>query len=309
MARIRSKKEISMKNLILFVLFSLSSSSLFAKLNVVTTTTDLAALTSDIGGQHVAVTAITKGYQDPHFVEAKPSYLLKMRKADLFIQVGLELEVAWAPALLTNARNPKILPGSPGFLEASSGCEILQKQTGPIDRSLGDVHPFGNPHFWLDPENGRQMARNIAERLKNIDPTHSKNYDNNLAVFESRLNAKEKEWSAQAASLQGLKVVTYHNSWPNFAKRFGLNVLNFIEPKPGIPASPAHIKGLINQIKDERIKLILIEPYFDEKLPAKIAADTGAKLVIFPPSVEAFENIKTYFDLFDTNLRLLKENL
>lgn len=287
----------------------MAPSALLANLKVVTTTEDLAALAQEVGGDLVDVTHIAHGHQDPHFVEAKPSFLLKLRKADLFIQVGLELEVAWAPPLLTNARNPKILPNHEGFLEASEGCDILEKTAGRVDRSMGDAHPFGNPHFWLDPENGRIMARNIAQKLEALDADHAKVYQANLARFESKLTEKEKEWDAMAAPIKGSKAVTYHNSWPNFAKRFGIEVANFIEPRPGVPASPLHVEELINQIRKEKIPLILVEPYFDTKLPQKIADQTGAKLMILMPSVAGAEQIRTYFDLFDYDLKLLRQGL
>ncbi|MBI4064347.1 MAG: zinc ABC transporter substrate-binding protein [Elusimicrobia bacterium] len=295
----------------LSTIYCLLSTSHAAKLNVVTTTEDMAALAREVGGDLINVETIAKGYQDPHFVDAKPSYLLKLKKADLFIQIGLELEVGWAPPLLTNARNSKILPGNPGFLEASQGCDILQKSAGVVDRSLGDVHPLGNPHFWLDPNNGKTIAKSIAQRLSALDGAHAKDYQANLERFETKLSGKEKEWDKliSQSNIKGIKVVTYHNSWPNFAGRFGLNVVNFIEPKPGIPAAPAHVQALIQQIKSEKITLLLIEPYFDDKLPKKIAKETGAKLLIFLPSVGAKEGVKTYFDLFDYNLNLLKEAL
>ncbi len=279
-----------------------------AQLNVVTTTSDLAALAREVGGDLVEVESIAKGYMDPHFVEAKPSYLLKLRRADLFIEVGLELEVGWAPSLLTNARNPKILPGNAGFLDASENCEILQKRSN-VDRSMGDVHPLGNPHYWLDPENGRAIARSIAGKLKELDPSHAVAYGENLAGLEKKLAEKEKEWDRLAAPLKGRKIVTYHNSWPNFAQRFGVEVVNFIEPKPGIPPSPAHIRALVDHMKRERVSVIMMEPYFDAKLPEKIGRDTGAKVLVFPPSVGAEPEIKTYFDLFDYDLKLLSEAL
>ncbi len=290
------------------LLFAAPSLAL-AKVRVVTTTEDLAALAREVGGESAEVSAIAKGYQDPHFVEAKPSYLLKLKQADLFIQVGLELEVGWAPPLLNNARNPKILPGNPGFMDASEGCDILQKPSGRVDRSEGDVHPLGNPHFWLDPSNGRVIARSIARKLSLLDAAHVKEYQDNLARFESRLTEKEKEWDGLAAPLKGIRVVTYHNSWPSFAKRFGIEVANFVEPKPGIPPSPAHVQALMKQIEAEKIPLLLVEPYFDTKLPEKIARKTGAKMVVFPPSVGAAKEIHTYFDLFDHDLALLREAL
>lgn len=301
-----------MKFLNLFVLaifLCAAPAPLTAKVKVVTTTEDLAALASEVAGDAAEVTAIARGYQDPHFVETKPSYLLKLKKAQLFIQVGLELETSWAPALLTSARNPGILPGRPGFMNASEGCEILEKPSGGVDRSLGDVHAFGNPHYWLNPENGRVIARAIARRLSVIDPDNAEKYKANLAAFETRLSEKEKEWDAVAASFKGVKVVTYHNSWPSFAKRFGLEVTDFVEPKPGIPPSPAHIHSLIARIRAEGVRLLLVEPYFDLKLPKKVAAGSGAALLVFPPSVGAEKNIKNYFGLFDRQLELLKNAL
>ena len=296
-----------MKFLNLFLLASfLCAAPLAAKVKVVTTTEDLAALAREVAGETAEVGSIARGYQDPHFVEAKPSYLLKLKKAQLFIQVGLELETGWAPALLTSARNPGILPGRPGFLDASEGCEILEKPAGGVDRSLGDVHPLGNPHYWLDPENGRLIARAIARRLSAIDPANAEKYKANLAAFEERLSQKQKEWDAAAAALKDVKVVTYHNSWPSFAKRFGLDVVDFVEPRPGIPPSPAHIHSLIARIKAEGVRLLIVEPYFDQKLPKKVAAEAGVPLAIVPPSVGGEEGIKTYTGLFDRQLELLK---
>ncbi len=285
----------------------MAPSFLFAKLQVVTTTEDLASIARDIGKDNIDVSAIAKGYQDPHFVDPKPSYLLKLGRADVLMIVGLELEVGWLPPLLQNARNSKIIPGNPGYLDASEGCHVLQKPTGVVDRSMGDVHPYGNPHYWTEPENGRVIAKHIADKLTELDQPHAADYAANLKAFEDKLTAKEKEWNAIAATFKGVKVITYHNSWPNFADAYGLNIVNHVEPKPGIPPSPAHVQSLITQIKQEKIPLLLIEPYFDEKLPQKIAAETGAKLLLFPPSVGGVKEIKTYFDLFDYDLNLIAD--
>jgi len=305
-----TEKETIMKSLKVFVLTliaGLAAAPVQATLKVVTTTEDMASLTREVGGKLVDVNAIAKGYQDPHFVDAKPSYLLKLRSADLLVVVGLELEVGWLPPLLTNARNSKIIPGYPGYLDASRGCDVMQKPAGTVDRSLGDVHPLGNPHYWTDPDNGRIIAQRIAAKLQELDPSNAKTYAENLAAFQKTLTDKEKQWDALAADFKDVQVVTYHNSWPNFAKHYHLNIVNHVEPKPGIPPSPAHIQELISQIKRDKIPLILVEPYFDERLPEKIARETGAKLIIFPPSVGGDPAIKSYFDLFDHNLKLLHD--
>jgi len=295
-----------LKNLALMLSLLASPSLLLAgKLRIVTTTQDLASIAEEIGRDNVEVISMAKGYQDPHFVDAKPSFLLKLGKADLLMIVGLELEVGWLPPLLTNGRNSRILPGQAGFLDASAGCDILQKPSGPIDRSMGDIHPEGNPHYWLDPENGRIIARYICAKLAELDPAHQKDYRDNLERFEARLSEKEKEWRFLAESFNGVKVITYHNSFPNFAKAFGVQIVNHVEPKPGIPPSPSHVQELIEQIRSEKIPLLLIEPYFDAKLPMKIAEETGAKLLIFPPSVGGDPHVKTYFDLFDYDLKLI----
>ncbi len=279
------------------------------KLQVVTTTEDLAALAREVGGDLVEVNPIAKGYQDPHFVEAKPSYLLKLKKADLFIQMGLELEAAWAPALLTAARNPKILPGQPGFLEASGGCEVLQKAEGTVDRSLGDVHPFGNPHLWTDPENGRIIARNIAHRLGELSPREAPVFQDRLKDFEGRLDDAQTRWQSWMAPHRGTRVVTYHNSWPNFAKRFGLEVAAQVEPKPGVPPSPQHVRALIRRMRDERIGLLIMETYFDARLPEKIARETGADLLVLPASVGGETEVRDYIGLFERNIKRLTEIL
>lgn len=279
------------------------------KIRVVTTTEDLASLVREVGGEDAEVVSLARGYQDPHFVDAKPSHLLKLRKADLFVQIGLELEAAWAPALLNSARNPGILPGAPGFLEASEGCEVLQKPAGPVDRSQGDVHPLGNPHHWTDPENGRIMARNIRDRLAQLRPERAAAFAARLASFEKRLDEGLARWRAQMAPYPGTRVVTYHRSWPNFAKRFGLEVVDQVEPKPGVPPSPQHVKNLIARMRSEKVPLILMETYFDPRLARKIARDAGADLIVFPASVGGEPGIKTYIDLFDNNIGLLVDAL
>src|SRR3954447_8411133 len=254
-------------------------------LNVVTATTDMAALAQEVGGDKVSVESIAKGYQDPHFVEAKPSFLLKLRQADLLITVGLQLEIGWLPPLITQSGNPRIQVGGNGYLDASQFAEILLKPTGTISRAMGDVHPLGNPHYWLDPDNGRRVAKGIATKLGELDPADASYFQQRFQDFDKRLTAAEKNWDDQMRPYRGRKVVTYHRSWPNFAHHFGLDVVSYIEPRPGIPPTPQHTIELMQQMKRDNVKLMLIEPYFDLKTPNSVARETGGRVVVLLPSV------------------------
>ena len=275
------------------------------KLNVVTSTTDLAALTQEVGGDKVNVESIAKGYQDPHFVEAKPSFLLKLRQADLLIAVGLQLEIGWLPPLITQSGNPRIQVGAQGYLDASQFAEILEIPQGTVTRAEGDVHPLGNPHYWLDPDNGRRIARGIANKLADMDPADGAFFQQRFQDFEKRLLTAEQKWDAEMKPYRGRKVVTYHRSLPNFAKHFGLDVIGYVEPRPGIPPTPSHTLELIQLMKRENCKIILVEPYFDLKTPQSIARETGAQVVVYLPSVGGVKEVTTYFQLFDYDIALL----
>jgi zinc/manganese transport system substrate-binding protein len=277
------------------------------KLNVVTTTEDLASIVREVGGDHVAVESIARGYQDPHFVEAKPSFILKLQKADLLVVVGRELEIGWLPALIQQSRNAKIQQGADGYLDASLQALILEVPQGQITRAMGDVHPQGNPHYWLDPENGKRIAKSVAGKLSQVRPNDRAYFDQRLADFTTRLDAAEKRWLAQMAPYKGTKVVTYHRSFPNFAERFGLNIVGYVEPRPGIPPSPQHTLDLINEMKRQNIKLVLVEPYFDLKTPNSIGRETGAQVLVLPPSVGGTKDVPDYFKLFDYDINLLVE--
>ena len=283
-------------------LLAVSAPAAAAKLQVVTTLQDLASLAQLVGGDRIETFALAKGYQDPHFVDAKPSFVLKLSRADLLIVVGLELEIGYLPPLLDQSRNDRIHLGAPGYLDASLNCEILGRPTGLVTRAMGDVHPYGNPHYWTDPENGRAIARGIAAKLAALDPAGEVTYQGNLAAFEAKLTAKEKEWDAKVAAFAGTKVVTFHDSWPNFARHFQLDVVGHVEPKPGIPPSPTHTLEIINLIRSQKVPLILVEPYFDTKTPKAIAAATGATVVTLYPSVGGVPEIGDYFALFDHDL-------
>jgi len=277
------------------------------KLNVVTATTDMAALAQEVGGDRISVESIAKGYQDPHFVEAKPSFLLKLRQADLLIVVGLQLEIGWLPPLITQSGNARVQVGAGGYLDASQFAEILDIPTGTVTRAMGDVHPLGNPHYWLDPDNGRRIAKGIAGKLGELDPADVSYFQERFQDFDKRLTAAEQKWDTEMKPFHGRKLVTYHNSFPNFAKHFGLNVIGYVEPRPGIPPTPSHTIELIGLMKRENCKVILVEPYFDLKTPYSIARETGGKVVQYLPSVGGEKDVTDYFKLFDYDIGLLTQ--
>ena len=274
-------------------------------LNVVATTEDLGAITRQVGGDKVAVTALAKGYQDPHFVDPKPSFILAVSHADLLIVVGRELEIGWLPPLLTSSRNNKVQPGSKGYLDASLTVRILDIPAGQITRAMGDVHPFGNPHYWLEPGNGRKIAQAIKDKLSELSPASAGFFAQRYADFDSRLGAAEKRWDEAMAPYKGTKIVTYHRSWPNFMERFGLNVMGYVEPKPGIPPSPSHTLELIQEMKAQSVKVIAVEPYFDLKTPQSIATQVGGQVVVLAPSVGGAKEAADYIALFDYDVNLL----
>jgi len=276
-----------------------------AAVNVMATTEDLADLTREVGGDRVKVETIARGYQDPHFVEAKPSFILKLAKADLLVVVGRELEIGWLPPLIQQSRNAKVQVGAEGYLDASLTARILEIPTGQITRAMGDVHPLGNPHYWLDPDNGRRIAKAIADKLSRMAPADASYFASRYADFDKRLAEAEKRWDAMMAPYKGLKVVTYHRSWPNFVDRFGLDVIGYVEPRPGIPPSPGHTIDLIAEMKRQNVKILLVEPYFDLKTPNSIGRETGAKVLVMPPSVGGDKAITDYITLFDHDLALL----
>jgi len=283
----------------------LAAAPAHAELNVVTTTEDLAALAREVGGDKVKVESLSRGYQDPHFVEAKPSFVIKLHSADLLIAVGRELEIGWLPPLVNQARNAKVQPGGEGYFDASQGVKILEIPTGQLTRAMGDVHPQGNPHYWLDPDNGLRIAKGIQKKLSALSPADAAYFAQREDAFEKRLAEAQKRWDAQMAPYKGTKIVTYHRSWPNFVDRFGLDVIGYVEPRPGIPPSPSHTIDLINDMKAKNVKIIMVEPYFDLKTPNSIARETGAKVLVMAPSVGAEKEITDYISLFDYDVKLL----
>jgi len=277
------------------------------KLNIMTATTDLAALAQEVGGDKVDVESVARGYQDPHFVEAKPSFLLKLRHADLLIVVGLELEIGWLPPLISQSTNPRIQVGAPGYFDASRFAKILEIPTGVVTRAEGDVHPLGNPHYWLDPENGLRIAKGIQTKLSEMRPNDAAYFAQRYDSFEQRIKQADQKWIAEMKPYAGRKIVTYHRSWPNFAEHFGLDVVGYVEPRPGIPPSPQHTVELIGLMKRDDVKVIVVEPYFDLKTPNAVARDTGGQVIVLMPSVGGEKEITDYFKLFDYDIAKLKQ--
>ena len=278
-------------------------------LRIVTTTSDLASLAKEVGGDRVVAESIARGYQDPHFVEAKPSFLLQLKKAELLAVVGLELEIGWLPPLLEQSRNATIRPGTPGYLDLSAGVEIFDRPAAAVDRSMGDIHASGNPHYWLEPGNAIRIAIQFRDRLAKLRPADEPYFTARLNDFKVRANEANKRWTAALAPYRGAKIVTYHRSWTNFVHRYGLDVIDFVEPKPGVPPSPSHLFELVRTMKANKVKVILVEPYFDLKTPNSVAQKAGAKVLVMYPSVGGTEGLDDYVKLFDRNVAALVEGL
>ena len=268
------------------------------KLNVVATTPDLAALAQSIGGTRVLVKALAKSTEDPHFVDAKPSHIVTLNRADVLIEGGAELELGWLPPLLESARNSKIATGAPGRIVASQGVKMLEIPTS-FDRSKGDVHSLGNPHFMLDPINVKIIAAQIADHFAQVDPKSAALYQANLQAFNGKVDAKLTEWQRQLAPYRGAKIVTYHKDFPYLAERFGFEVVETLEPKPGIAPSPAHLTRVITTMKASNARVILVQPYQNRKTAQTVARQTGAVVLDLAQQPGAMKNTATYFDLMD----------
>src|SRR5215218_9349455 len=268
-----------------------------AQLRVVTSTTDLYDIAKEVGGNKITATHIGEGYQDPHFIEAKPSFVLQLRNADVWAFVGLDLEVGWMPLLLDGARNPKIRQGGSGYLDVSTAIPVLDRPQGNVDRSQGDVHPLGNPHYWMDPENGKRIARLFKAKFSQLDPKNEDSFEKNEKAFEARIDAAAREWAPQLAQIKGKPVVAWHTSWRYFAEYTGMNIVGFMEPKPGVPPSPSHLAQLIGIMKRTAAKVIVMEPFYDRKTAEFVASKTGAKVLVLPPSVGGTKGLDDYIQL------------
>lgn len=295
--------------LLLFLALLTPASWAQPALSVVVTTQDLADITRQIGGQRLQVTALCHPLQDPHFVETKPSYLRSLQRADAFIETGLSLEIGWVPSLLRAARNPKILPGSSNFLEASAGIQVLEKPTGAVDRSRGDIHPDGNPHYLLSPTNAKRVARTITAFLKKIDPPGGAIYDRNYSAYWHALDQADRRWKALLKPYAGQKIVTYHSTWPYFARHFGLEVVGHIEAKPGVAPNSRQLNELTQLMRASHCKAILYETWFPDQLPQALAKRTGAQALSLPIQPGGTQATATYLQMMDYNVQSLVKAL
>lgn len=306
----RTPTRIRRLNYGIFLIVSLASISRVggqSKVEVVTTLPDLREIVEEIGGHRVQVLSIAKGYQDPHFVDAKPSYIMRLRRADLFVQVGLDLEIGWVPSLLEGARNASILWGREGHIDASRGVPLLQVPA--VDpsklRAEGDIHIYGNPHYWLAPENAKIIAENIYDGLVRVSPEDASYFNKNKKEFSSRVDSSLAEWVQMMLPYSGRKIVAFHNSWPYFEQSFGLHIAGFVEPKPGIPPSPKQVQKTIKKMREQNIRVIIISPYYSKKVAERIVNEVGGLVVELAPSVGGVGQADDYFTLFDYNTRKL----
>jgi zinc/manganese transport system substrate-binding protein len=279
----------------------------YSDLKVVTATTDLVAVARAVGGKLVDAESLTPGPTDPHFIEARPSMIRRVASADLMLVIGAELEIGWIGPVLQTARNSNVQPGAPGYLDLSAVVPMLDRTSGPVNRALGDVHPLGNPHYMLDPENGILVAQAIADRFKQLDPKNADEYGKNLAKFTDELRAKMPGWKKALEPLKGKSVISYHTSFRYLSQFFGFSVVGFVEPLPGIPPTASHVETLMKKIRDEKISLLLMEEFYERRSADFLSAQTGIHVVILPHAVASEPQIKTYVDLFDTIVQRLSQ--
>jgi zinc/manganese transport system substrate-binding protein len=273
-----------------------SAAPTFADVRVVSTIPDFGQIAKEIGGEQVEVTALVKPTQDPHYVDARPSMIVDLNRADLLLVAGMELEAGWLPPLLTGSRNSKIQRGSSSYLDCST--LIVPMEVRAPDRAQGDIHPGGNPHYWFDPRNGLRLAQGIAAALAGIDPCHAAHYQSGLAAFTERLRAKMAEWGKRLAARRGTSVVVYHESWCYFLNWAGLVQIGSLEPKPGVPPSPAHVAELIRKAEDRSVAYVIQESFYPTSLSSLFAKKTGASLKVVPIMAGA-GGAKTYIDVIE----------
>ncbi|MCB0343161.1 MAG: zinc ABC transporter substrate-binding protein [Pseudobdellovibrionaceae bacterium] len=281
-----------------------------AKLKVMTTTTNLKSLVESVGGDQVEVESFSRGTQDPHYIEAKPSYMLKAAKADLLVSVGLDLEVGWLPLIVRGSRNPKIREGEKGHFVAGTFIETLEKPSGEISRADGDVHPEGNPHFLLDPENAVIVGEKLRDKLVELDVAHAEYYKTNFDSFSSKMQKHIKSWQKRLQGKGEIRVITYHKTLTYFFSRFGIKNISILEPKPGIPPTASHILDVMKKSKEAGVKLALVENYFDPTIAKRVAKDvSGMSVKVVPVSVGGEQEISSLVDLYDRLVGVIEDSI
>jgi zinc/manganese transport system substrate-binding protein len=295
-----------MKTLTVFLMLSASGAARAEEpLRVVTTIETFADLARRVGGDKVQVETLSHGYQDPHFVEAKPNLMVALNRADLLVRVGLELEIGWLPPLVLGSRNEKLQPGQPGDLDCSVFIDLLDVPATKVDRSQGDIHPMGNPHYWLPPANAVRIAKGISERLAQLRPADRDYFAQHFQQFVTELKTHVPAWEAKTKPLAGTKVVTYHKSWSYVSKWLKLEEVGYVENRPGIPPSPDHLAELIVMMRQQKVPLVIVEDFYNRSIADEVADKAGARVVSAPSDVGAKPNIKSYFDLVDALLKAL----
>ncbi len=298
-------------NAFLSIVFSLAivASSSASPLRVVATTPDLGSLAREIGGDDIDLTVLARPGDDPHFLDAKPSFIRLMSRADVYIETGLDLEVGWAPLLLQGARNARVMPGNPGHIDASTVIDPMEVPTGPVDRSMGDVHPTGNPHYLLDPRAGRAVAGLLRDRFSALRPDRAQAFRERFADFSRRLDEAEARWDARLAPHRGAKLLGDHNLWVYFADRFGLEMAGYLEPKPGVPPTTRHLQHIIELISRERVRAIIVSPYFDQRHADFVARNTGVRIVPLAHQPGSRPSSDGYIGMIDHNVEALASAL
>lgn len=280
-------------------------SAVGAPIKVITTDTNLADLARQVGGQRVAVESLSRANDDPHHIDPRPSMVVKLARADVFVRMGMDLDM-WADALLDRCGNRKVQRGGKGYADCSGAIKPREVPTGRLDPSLGDIHAFGNPHYLLDPGNGVAAAAVIAGALIRVDPGNRTEYESRLRSFREQIATAMKRWRAQLQPLKGTPIVIYHRNWVYFTARFGLREYATIEPKPGVPPSPGHIQNLIASMKRDGVRILLFETYRDRRYADRILSATGGRLVVAPIAVDAEPGVSSYIALFDRIVERLR---
>ena len=297
------------RNLTFIMLGLLAAAPAFADLKVATSLTDLASVAQFVGGKHVSAQSLCRGYEDPHFVPAKPSLMKSIQHADVFVSTGLELDAGWLPLVLPGSRNPKIQSGAKGFVDASDGVTVLEKPTGTVSRAEGDVHPLGNPHYYDDPMALEVVADHMAEVFSRLDPANAADYAANAKAFDEKMEASLAKWQQEMAPYKGTSIVTYHKNFVYFADRFGLKLFGTVEPKPGIPPSPHYLSELAEKMKKEGVKVVLYQPYYNADASNQLAKRVGGVAVEIATEVGGVPGTDDVFSKFDTTVSSLTRAL